>query len=281
MMKAVAYYRTRPGEPAASELALSRQREAVQREVEENGIDLVAEFIEREGEEGSDGCPAYIAALRAVSAHSRGEGFIDVMLIIAAQAAIGAGEPFREPKVDSTGAFMTTYLQVRSIPASPEIELPAGAPGSLCLYADCRPGQLDTSIYLCNAGPDSLAAVVVKTHTINEHQFFSSPPGEERWAEESRTGEQSWDAMLPSRCMLVASLDHCLLDYVSRYRVFYTDAAGRRWEAEAHDVNMNACNLADDQDRVWAAFGPAREVADQPTSKRHPDTNEDVGYDQT
>ena len=35
MMKAVAYYRTRPSEPEASDLALSRQREAVKREVEE------------------------------------------------------------------------------------------------------------------------------------------------------------------------------------------------------------------------------------------------------
>ena len=47
MMKAVAYYRARPSEPEASDLALRFQREAVRREVEESGLTLVAEFVER------------------------------------------------------------------------------------------------------------------------------------------------------------------------------------------------------------------------------------------
>ena len=38
-----------------------------------------------------------------------------------------------------------------------EIALPLGAPGVLCLYADFRPGQLDTLVYLCNAGLDALS----------------------------------------------------------------------------------------------------------------------------
>ena len=57
-MKAVVYCRSRPGEPAASELALRRQREAVQQELEE-GCKLVAEFTEHEGEAGSAGYPAF------------------------------------------------------------------------------------------------------------------------------------------------------------------------------------------------------------------------------
>jgi hypothetical protein len=42
-MKAVAYYRTRPSEPAASESALKPRREAVHKAVEE-GCTWVAEF---------------------------------------------------------------------------------------------------------------------------------------------------------------------------------------------------------------------------------------------
>ena len=110
MMKAVAYYRTRPGEPDASDLAFGRQRDAVQREVEEGGLDLVAEFIEREGEKASETYPAFIAAVHAASTYNSGEGFLDVTLIIAAQAAIGSGEPFHEPKVESAGGFIRHYL---------------------------------------------------------------------------------------------------------------------------------------------------------------------------
>jgi hypothetical protein len=64
MMKTVAYYRSRPGEPEASDQALRLQREAVQRMVDQGFADVVAEFVEREGEEGSETWPAYVAAVR-------------------------------------------------------------------------------------------------------------------------------------------------------------------------------------------------------------------------
>jgi hypothetical protein len=43
-------------------------------------------------------------------------------------------------------------LNASLIPAQPEIALPLGAPGLLCLYADFRPRQLDTLVYLCKRG---------------------------------------------------------------------------------------------------------------------------------
>lgn len=46
-MKAVAYYRTRPSEPVASDLALRAQQDAVRKVVEQQSLLLVAEFIDR------------------------------------------------------------------------------------------------------------------------------------------------------------------------------------------------------------------------------------------
>lgn len=51
-MKAVVYYRTRPSEPEASEMALQLQQQAVQQFIGTGHHTLVAEFIEREGESG-------------------------------------------------------------------------------------------------------------------------------------------------------------------------------------------------------------------------------------
>lgn len=134
----------------------------------------------------------------------------------------------------------------------------------MCLYADCRPGQLDTLVHLCNAGADALDEVAVATDTISMHRFFTSEPGE-RWAEGTRTREQRWDVVAPGRCVPVASLSHIISDLVSRHRLVYTDAAGRRWTAEAHDLPLNACQPSQDPEGVWVAFDPVR-AADQAAS---------------
>ena len=252
MGKAVAYYRSRPGEPEASELALRRQREAVQEELG-RGFHLVAEFTEREGEAGSEAWPAYAAAVRAASAHSS-PGLMDVTLMIASQAGIGTGGPFREPSVEGAGGFTTCWLQVRSVPALERIALPGGAPGPLCLYAVCCPQQLDTLVYLCNAGPDALADVVVTTDTLTMGECFGSNR-EERWAD-GCTQERRWAMLPPGTGVLVALLDHLMWDFVSRHRVAWTDPAGWRCTAEAHDVSLNICDLSEHPDEPWVAFRP-------------------------
>ena len=266
-MKAVAYYRTRPSEPEASDLALRLQREAV----EAGGFDLIAEFIEREGEEGSETYPAYAAAMRAALAAADGEhddvrdaGLITLAaLVIATHATIGTGEPFQEPEVEveagisSMVSVLPTHLQASTIPPPPRITLPVDAPAPLCLHADYRSRQLDTLVYLCNAGPDALAAVLVAIDTIDLHQFHVSKP-DERWAEVHHTSEERWDAVLPGTCVWVNSLDHFLGETVNRYRVSFTDAAGRRWTAEAHDHALNSCHPPESPDQVWTAFGSVR-----------------------
>ena len=258
-MKAVAYYRTRPGEPEASDLALRLQREAVQRDIEGSGLELVAEFVEREGEAGNEGYPAYVAAVCAAVAHGE-EGKPAVALIVASRAAIGSGEVFREPRVEGGSGVLHYWLDEPLVPTPPEIALPAGAPAPLCLYADFRPRQLDTLVYLCNAGSAMLAAVAVVTDTIDMSQFYTSELGE-RWAGVDDTREQQWDVMPPGTGVLVNSLGHVVWDMVSRYRLAFTDASGRRWAAEADDLALNACRLAQNPDRVWVAFGPVRLAA--------------------
>ncbi len=270
-MKAVAYYRTRPSEPEASDLALRLQREAVQRQVEAWDIDLIAECVEREGEAGSETYPAYAAAVRAASADDESNGALDeglfgMCLIIATHGAIGTGEPFQEPRIQDEnrgrGGFIPTplCLQAPTVLASPEIALPPSASGPLCLHADYRPRQLDTLVYFCNAGADALADVSVAIDTIDLRQFHTSKPGE-RWAEPHHTSEQRWDAVLPGTCVWVNSLSHLSADMVSRYRVGFADAAGRRWTAEAHDHALGSCHPPQDPDQVWTTLGLLRPAA--------------------
>ena len=259
-MKAVAYYRSRPSEPEASEQALRLQHEAVQMTVEKYHLDVIAEFVEREGEAGSETCPAYAAAVHAALAQTC-EDWIDVALLNAACAAIGTGEPFGEPHLEGEHKLLHFSLEARSIPALPRIELPAGAPGHLCLYADFSPRQVQTLVYLCNAGPEPLAEVTVATSDSSVPEFRGSKPGE-HGAEVDDTRKKQWDAVAPATCVLLDTLGHRIVDESSRRRVTYTDTMGQRWTAKAHDHNLNAWYLLEDPERVWVAFDPAQ-PADQ------------------
>ena len=268
MRKAVAYYRSRPSEPEASDLALRLQREAVRAEIEQCGLTLIGEYVEREGESETECYPAYAAA-----AHMAGGQAEFVVFIIASRAAIGSGEPFEPPNIDFgmlsvvdehgfvSQGYITSELMAPSVQHASEITLPDGAPGPLCLYAEFRPRQLDTLVYLCNATSEALLDVVVTTESISMHQFFNSE-ADEWWERPGGTYGQRWDAVPPGACVQVSSLNHIIWDMVCRYRLTYADAAGQHWAAEAHDLSLNACQLAQDPDKVWVAFSQAA-TADQ------------------
>ena len=262
MRKAVAYYRSRPIEPEASDLALRLQREAVRKALEEGSLDLIGEFTEREGESGTEGCPAYVAAARM--AYGQGEL---VEFIIASRAAIGSGEPFKEPGIEyeppddqdifGQGYFMHELL-TPSVEHASEITLPDGAPGPLCLYADFRPRQLDTLVYLCNATSEALLDVVVATECISMDDFNSK--SDECWKQASRTFERRWAAVPPGTYVQVAWLNHIIWDDVRRHRLAYADVAGKRWAAEAHDAFLTPYWLAQGPDMAGVALSPARAV---------------------
>jgi len=262
-MKAIAYYRSRPSEPGASNVALERQRAAVQRMVDDDGLDVVGEYVEREGEAGSERHPAYIAAIEAALVLKEDPAMLDVALIIASHAAIGSGEPFNEPAVEGANGLFYVVLGEPSVPHATEIPIPVNAPSHLCLYADLRRKQLDTLIYLCNAGPTAITDVEVAIDNISMSQFFSLV-GDERWAKVDRTEEKRLGAVSAGGCVQVNTLYHRVWDEVYRYRLRFTDSEGRHWVTDCHDMTLSVCELMENPDEVWVAFAPAR-PADEET----------------
>jgi hypothetical protein len=154
------------------------------------------------------------------------------------------------------GRLRYVSLNASLIPVQPEIALPLGAPGVLCLYADFRPGQLDTLVYLCNAGLDALSEVTVVIDNTSMFSFYQSEPAK-RWANVHATRQVRWDVVPPGICVLINTLSHYIWDEVNRYSLTFTDAAGQRRTAKAHDLTLNACRLAQDPDKVWVAFDAA------------------------
>ncbi len=100
----------------------------------------------------------------------------------------------------------------------PRIELPADAPGPLCLYADFSPRQVQTLVYLCNAGPEPLAEVTVATSDSSRPEFRALEPSE-HGAEVDDTRKKQWDAVPPATCVLLDTLGHRIVDESSRRRV--------------------------------------------------------------
>ena len=87
------------------------------------------------------------------------------------------------------GRLQYVSLNASLIPVQPEIALPLGAPGVLCLYADFRPSQLDTLVYLCNAGLEVLSEVTVVIDNTSMFSFYQSEPAK-RWANVDATRQK-------------------------------------------------------------------------------------------
>jgi len=130
-------------------------------------------------------------------------------------------------------------------------------PGGLYLYADFRPRQLDTPLYLCNAGTEVLAEVEVTIGTISLFQFHRLQ-GPERWATVQESYGKQFEAVPPGRCVLINTLDHVIADEVNRYCLSFTGAEGRRTTMEAHDRTLTASWLEEDPANVWVRFGDAK-----------------------
>lgn len=127
MAKAIAYYRTRPSEPEASDPALRPQRDAVGRPLEGGGFESLGESTERECECGDETDPAYAAAVQAAVAHVEDDG-VSVSLVVASQAAIGSGGPFREPRMREQPRS-TTRSTSRWFRLHPKSRCPRAPPG--------------------------------------------------------------------------------------------------------------------------------------------------------
>ncbi|EYD74718.1 hypothetical protein Rumeso_03671 [Rubellimicrobium mesophilum DSM 19309] len=278
MNDAIIYYRARPSEPEASETAMRLQRQAVCAAVEAGQLQVVGEFIEQEDEasdqvlrlkrealwravetdkpfaEGNtrdETRRAYYAAVEAARAHGA------ACLVVVSHAAIGSGEVFAEPWVEQGSGLLHVMLAAALVPTLPDIPVPAGAPGPLCLYADFRPGQLETLVYLCNAGPEALSVVTVDLDSITMFEFYREEP-EQRWVDASTFPKQQWDVLPAGRAVLIDTLSHAMWDFVDRYRLAWSDGVGRRWTVAADSLAFNAERLAQDPTRVWEELAPAR-----------------------
>ena len=171
--KAVGYYRSRPGESEASELALWLQREAVRREIENGGYELVAEFTEREGEAGSEAYPAFVAAVRAALGCRQRDGVLDAVLIIGSHAAIGTGEPFPWPDVEGGNelAYLWADNDLAPPPSEPAIVVFVGAGGSReSGPADRDPAMQPNAVHhaLARLGSEFPGPVVVVTEAVDD-----------------------------------------------------------------------------------------------------------------
>ena len=134
---------------------------------------------------------------------------------MASHAGIGSGEPFREPNVKGGGGLLHVSLNASLVPAQSEIALPLGAPCPLCLYADSRPNELDTLVYICNASLDVLSEVTVVIDSTSMFSFYQSEAAQ-RWASVDATQQVRWDAIPPDACVLVNTLSHYIWDEVNR-----------------------------------------------------------------
>jgi len=139
------------------------------------------------------------------------------------------------------------------MPIQSEMALPKGAPGPLCLYAVFCPRQLNTLIYLCNAGSDPLPAVRITSTTIEMATFFREE-GDDRWSD-AQSSERCWDLLPISQCIKINQLSHTFWDYVTRYKLTYVDASGQRWQTETHDCNLCVCDKPESE-RAWVEFRP-------------------------
>ena len=254
---AIAYYRTRPSEPEASDLALRLQREAAEESAQDaGGID--AEFIEREGEPGAEAYPAFHAAVRAANERSASNDGRCVELIIASHAAVGSGAAFKKPAVETAGDgfVITAWLFAATVPPPPVIAVPPGAPAPLCLFGDYRPGQADTLVYLCNAGAEAVTDAVLVIDTIDDYARWTSKRKNPR-PQVIATYEKRLGAVPPGAGIWVGQSTHVVtLDRSCRYRLAYAGADGRRRAAEAFEGSITSIHGPSAPDDAWAAFAP-------------------------
>jgi hypothetical protein len=242
--KAVVYYRSRPSESVASERALLLQRRAVQNAIDEHGYVVIAEFTEREGESG-EGRPAYAEAEEAALNEK-------AFLLVASNAGIGSGTPFRRPFAKGHHGVFHVDLNAQLVPPRQTIALPVGSSADLSLYADYRPSQLDTLIYLCNSGATALSDVVVAIDSISMKEFYEAT-GDECWAHSFRSESVGSEKIQPGSCELMNVLSHYIWDIVNRYLITFTNATGHRRTVEANDLPFNASRMSQDPQGVWLA----------------------------
>ena len=233
----VAYLRSQPSAGAASDEAMSIQRELLAEMTSKGKITVVAEFVEVEDD--SDDRPAYHAAYR--EAASRG-----CTLLTAGWGAIGTGPWFRPPNMPGTSGVETMKISVSYVRFPDLILTPQGPPASVALWADCRRPQGVTAVYLCNAGPAPMEAIEL-TSILRELGMDEGFDG----------GSRTLEPIPAGMAQLVTTLFHNEWMYYSRYYLSYASCGLPQEPLKATDGPLNSEWLTEDPSKVWVAFRPA------------------------
>lgn len=264
----IIYYRSRPSEPEASEVAMRLQRADVQAQVEAGRIRVVAEVVEEESEATDqelrqwhrDFWDAVLAGdldlfwkvrlqarpgLDAAVAASEAYGSTEIVVV--SDAAIGSGETFKPANLNWGGANVRCW-HGRTVETPEEIELPPGAPGRLSLYLLPRPGQLDELYYLCNAGRTPLLDVMVVADsiirfrgTVRSRLRMRPLKLRARWRKETDCIVRRCSILPPGRGILIGGDDEVFGgETIDRYWMSFTTARGRRQSVRVTDLGAGS-----------------------------------------
>ncbi len=233
----VAYLRSRPSAGAASDEALSVQREVLAEMTGKGEITVLAEFVEVEDD--CDDRPAYRAAYREAASR-------DCTLVIVGFGAIGTGPWFTPPDMSGTGGAGIMEVSVSYVRFAELIPAPQGAPASVALWADYRRPQGVTAVYLCNTGPGPMEAIEL-VDILCELGLDGGFGGGSRTVEPIPAGT----------ARLLTTLFHNAWDYYSRYYLSYASAGLPQEPLKATDGPLNSAWLTEDPSKVWVPFRPA------------------------
>lgn len=233
----VAYLRSRPSEGAASDEAMSMQRQVLAEMTGRGEIAVVAEFVEMEDD--SDDWPAYRAAYREAASR-------DCTLVIVGYGAIGTGPRFSQPDMSGTGGAEIMEISVPYVRFGDLIPIPEGAPAWVAFWADYRPPQGVTAVYLCNAGPDAMEAI----ECTSIHCALG--------VDEGFAGASCILEPIPAgKARLFATLFHEEWSYYSRYYLTYRSCGLPQEPLKATDGPLSSALLSEDPSKIWVAFRPA------------------------
>jgi len=194
-MQVVVYYRRGSGESGASKDAICHGQDAVQAWTAARQADVIETRTEASRGEAQPGLDAAVEASKARGA----------TLLIAAAAPICTGAPF-EPRI-------------AEVPVEVVSPVPDGAPAPLCLHVLRGPDWPRIVVYLCNAGTEPLADVVVNgAGVMLERGDLALAKGREK----------ALGTLAPQTCVLIGAHDTVYAgDILVSYLVKFTDAAGR------------------------------------------------------
>lgn len=214
-MKVVVYYRTRPDDPAGSDLSLSAQKAFVGGWLELKTSHVVAEYTEEEG--GGADRPALAGAIAECNR-------LGATLLIAGTDPIGGGERF-EPRI----ASVPVHVPPPPVSTSKPTIIPSAddAPAVCSLQFLPQADSHLVSIYLCNPGP-----AVLRDVTVTSQGRLDDTPNRDPILTTISTKKAA--IIEPKTCHFVEAYDRVWDgDFTTAYEIKFINSDGIRQSASA------------------------------------------------